>query len=310
MHSHDHDRDFNAGKRLAWTIVLNILITIVEVIGGFFASSLSLLSDALHNLSDVFAVLISYFGYRLSQIETTEKRTFGLRRAEVFAALINSVILGFLSFFLFKEAFLRLSRPHPIKEEVVFVVGAIGLAGNLASMYLLFDKHRRSLNVYSAFLHMFADALSSVGVVAGAIIIRLTGFYLIDSLLGFAIGSYVLYESFKLLKESAGILMQVAPKNIDVQEVKREVEKIDGVSNVHHVHLWALTDREIFFEAHVELSEDIKVSEACKKIKAIESVLKERFGISHTTIQVEFKACTDKSLIKGSGGAKKLRKDV
>lgn len=261
--------------------------------------SLSLLSDALHNLSDVFAVLVSYFGFRLSEFESNEKRTFGLKRAEVFAALINATVLFVLSFFLFREAYNRLLSPLKIDENVVVGIGLVGLIGNLLSMYLLYERENKSLNVYSAFLHMAADALSSIAVILGAIIMKFTGFYYVDPLLTFIIGTYVLVGSYRLLSESIKILMQTVPEHIDIYRVKKAIENIEGIDNVHHIHLWSLTEKDIFFEAHVESKNDIKLSQACQKIGEIENLLKEKFGINHVTIQMEFEACKDKSIIKG-----------
>lgn len=299
VHEHPHTRVFQARKMLA-AVALNVVITLAEIVGGLYSSSLALLSDAFHNLSDIFAVVISYIGLKLAEVENTEKRTFGLKRAEVLAALINAALLMVLSFFLFREAYLRLLRPEEIKTGIVLLVGIVGLLGNLGSMALLHEKGRRTLNVYSAFLHMFADALSSVAVIAAAVAIKFTGFYLLDPLLSFLIGAYVLYQSFALLGESLRILMQVAPRDIRLSDIKQEVEKIDGISNIHHMHIWSLTDKEVFFEAHVESEKDLKLSEACKKLAEIEALLKERFNISHTTIQFEFEACKDKSMVKKS----------
>lgn len=298
MHAKEDGHVNATGKRLVGALLINILITLIQFVGGIYASSLALISDALHNLSDVFAILISYFGYKLSEAESSEKRTFGLKRAEVFAALINAVILLILSTFLFKEGFERIIRPAEVREDIILVVGFLGLAGNAGSMLLLYERHRKSLNLYSAFLHMFADALSSLGVIMGAIIIRLTGLDIVDSLLSFVIAGYVIYQSFGLLSESMRILMQVAPKHIDIQEIKKEIESLKGVENVHHVHLWALTESELYFEAHVELKEDLPLSAGCTKISAIEKILKEKFGINHATIQLEYKACEDRSLVR------------
>lgn len=295
---HNHETEKAQGKKLLFVFFLNIGITLAEAIGGFVSLSLALLSDALHNLSDVFAIVISYVGFKLAQVENSEKRTFGLKRAEVFAALINAALLAVLSIFLFLEAYHRLKKPLPVNADLTILIGFFGLLGNLASMGLLYEKEEKSLNIYSAFLHMFADALSSIAVILGALLMKFYGLFLIDPLLTFGIGAYVLYSSFHLLSESVRILMQVAPKNLDVYEIKREIEKINGISDVHHIHLWSLTDKEIFFEAHVESSADISLSEACEKISTIEKVLKQKFGISHVTIQMEYKACKDKSVIK------------
>lgn len=295
---HHHEHEDITGRRLIAVLILNIVITIVQAAGGFISGSLALLSDALHNLSDIFAVLISYIGNLLARVENSERRTFGLRRAEVIAAFINAVSLFVLSVFLFREAYFRLLKPEQLDANIVVAIGLFGLIGNSISMWLLHLKEQSNLNTRSAFLHMAADAFTSVAVIIGALLMKYYGIFIIDPVLTFIIGAVVLYGSYELLSESLRILLQIAPAHINVVDIKNRLEKIPGISNVHHIHLWSLSDKEIFFEAHVETSEDTKLSAACGKIAEIEKVLKEEFGITHTTVQLEFEACEDKSLIR------------
>lgn len=297
-HNHHDHRHSVSGTRLLLTIILNILITVTEVIGGILSGSLALLSDAMHNFSDVFAVIISYVAEKLSETESSHRRTFGLKRAEVLAALVNSVVLLFVALFLFREAVLRIVNPQEVAAGTVLLVAGIGLAGNLLSVLLLRSGAKRSLNVRSAFMHMLADALSSVAVILASIAMMLWKVYLLDPVLTIIIGLYVLKEGYDILSRSVRILMQLAPENLDVYEIKSAVESVPGVKNLHHVHLWQLSDREVFFEGHVETEEDIRLSQACSLINRISEKLKSEFDIDHVTIQFEYEACEDKSVIK------------
>lgn len=296
-HHHEHEENIS-GSRLLLTIILNVVITSAEAVGGLLSGSLALLSDALHNFSDVFAVIISYVAVKLSEAESSHRRTFGLKRAEVLAALVNSVVLLFVALFLFREAVLRIIHPQEIDAVTVLVVAAIGLLGNLMSVFLLSSGAKKSLNVRSAFLHMLADAFSSVAVILAAIAMMLWKVYLVDPILTILIGIYVLKEGYEILSQSVRILMQLAPDHINIYEIKSAVESMPGVKNLHHVHLWQLSDNDVFFEGHVEAEEDIKLSQACSLIQEISEKLKSDFGIDHVTIQFEYEACKDRSIIK------------
>ncbi|MEO0137975.1 MAG: cation diffusion facilitator family transporter [candidate division WOR-3 bacterium] len=296
MNSHHH-HEINA-RNIIFVIFLNFFITIAEVIGGLLSNSLSLISDALHNFSDGIAILISYFAFRLGQRKSTVQKTFGYKRAEIIAALFNASVLIIIIFFLFKEAITRLFSPRPIDSNLMMVIAVIGLVANLLGVFLLKKDAGHSINIKSAYLHLVADSLSSIAVVIGGILIKIFNIYIVDPILTIAIGIYILRESYLIVRDTVNILMQSTPEGIDLMAIKCAIESIPEVHNLHHVHIWQLTDKDIHFEGHIDVCEDYKTSEVAGIIKKVEDLLAEKFGIRHTTIQVEFNTCTEKDIIK------------
>jgi len=297
MSQHDHSAHLPTGTKLIITIVLNLIITIGEVIGGLISGSLSLLSDALHNFSDTISVIISYIALRLSHRENSPQKTFGYKRAEVLAAFINSLVLIFISFYLFKEAVQRLMQPTPIDSQVMLIVALVGLLANLAAVFLLHRDSKENLNIKSAYFHLLADALSSVGVVVGGIFIWRFRIYWLDPLLTLIIGIYILRASYQIFKHSINILIQATPVNLDFQSVIERVKSIPAVINFHHVHIWQLNDQQIHLEGHLEVSPDLRICEADDIRRQVEQLLHAEFEISHITLQIESDTCTDKHLI-------------
>lgn len=278
-------------------MLLNFIITAAEVIGGLYSGSLSLISDALHNLSDALSIVVSYFAIKISQKSNDEKKTFGYKRATILAAVINSTVLIIISILLFKEAYFKFITPEKINGLIVIWVALIGLLANALGAYLLHKGSEEDINMKSAYLHLLSDALSSIGVVVGGIVIYYFNIYWIDPLLTVIIGLYVLKESFEILKKAVNILMQGTPENIDINEIAEELEEIEAINNIHHVHIWGLNENTIFFEAHVNLKDDILVSDTPKVYEDIEHELKEHFGITHITIQFEFNGCKNVGII-------------
>ncbi len=294
---HHHSKTGISEKNLLAAVVLNFTITLAEVIGGILSNSLALLSDALHNLGDGFAVLLAYIAHRVSKRESNMRKTFGYKRVEILAAFINSIILVAICIFLIYEAVERFRNPAPIKGAIMFSVAAIGLAANLVAMILLKSDSKKNMNVRAAYLHLFGDTLSSVVVILGGILIWKFGVYWLDPLITVLISLYILRETYLLLRDSFNILMQSAPKDIDLERIKTEVESIQGVGNLHHVHLWSLNDRQVHFEGHVDLDQDMPVSQAGKLNEKISRLLHEQFEIDHTTLQMEFGCCEENELI-------------
>lgn len=296
--AHHHDHEVKTRKSLMTTMFLNFSITAAEIIGGIFSGSLSLISDALHNFSDAISIIISYFAMLISQRENNERMTFGYKRAEILAALFNSVVLVVISVFLFKEAYIKFFNPEPINGAIMIVVALIGLLANALSVFLLKENAEENLNIRSAYVHLLSDALSSVGVVIGGICIYFFKIYWIDPLLTVLIGIYIIKESFEIINESVSILMQGTPENINLEIVKREIEKLPNVKNIHHVHVWQTNDDDVHFECHVNLKDDVKVSQSKEVMEQIEIVLDELFDIHHVTLQMEYECCEDVGLIK------------
>ena len=285
--SSHHHRPVNVQNLLVATL-LNFVITIAEFAGGILSNSLALLSDALHNLSDTFATFIAYLAIKIGKRDADMKKTFGYKRIEILAALLNAVILIIMSIYLVREAYLRWQEPQPIKSMIMLVVGMIGLLANVFAVVILRKDSGKSINVKAAYVHLIGDSLSSVVVIIGGVLIQLFEVYWIDPLITLLICIYIIREAFIILKESVNILMQTTPSDLDLSGVKKTVEKLPQVSNIHHLHAWNLTEQLIHLEAHVEMNSDLKLSELKSVQKKIEKLLHEDFNIQHVTLQFEF----------------------
>jgi len=296
--SHNHTHNHFKEENLIIIMVLNFIITLIEVMGGLLSGSLSLLSDALHNFSDGISVIISFIALRLSKRENTLKNTFGYKRAEILAALFNSSFLIIISFFLFKEAYLRIQHPQNIDSKIMISVALVGLAANTISVFLLKPGSKDNINIRSAYIHLFSDSLSSLGVIIGGILIYYFNITMVDPILTFVIGAYVLKEGFDILKQSVNILMEKTPAHIDILKIKEIIEKIPEVDNLHHVHIWQINEKQFLFEGHIDIKRDIYLSKAEKIRSDISSILLDKFGINHSTLQVEYYCCKDKKIVK------------
>ena len=296
-HNHSHNNgNETSEKNLFITMALNFFITIAEVIGGFISGSLSLLSDALHNFSDGISIIITYIAMRLSKKPKTFKYTFGLKRAEIIAAIINASTLIIISFFLIKEAIERFNNPSPITGSLMLIVASLGLVANVIGTLLLKKGSEGNLNIRAAYFHLLSDAVSSLAVIIGAVFIIFYKIYWIDPLLTILISLYILKETYRIVKESLDIVMMSSPEGIDLNELKILIESLTGVKNVHHVHLWKLNDNDTHFEAHIEV-EDMAVSKTTEIQKQIEQNLHDKYEINHTTLQFECNKCDNKSII-------------
>lgn len=295
-HHHNHKADVSL-SRLLIIISLNFTITIAEFIGGLITGSLALLSDALHNFSDGIAIIISYIALRLSKKPNTLKNTFGLKRAEIIAALFNTTVLIIIIFFLIKEALHRILEPSDIKTGLMILVASIGFLANIISVFLLKKHSKDNINLKAAYLHLLADALSSIAVITGGIIMYFTEIYWIDPLITILICLYIIKEGYHILKKALSILMHTAPEGICLINTKSIIEEIPYISNIHHIHIWQLNEDDIFFECHIDINEDLNISKIDKIRENIEQILKEKYNINHTTIQIEYDSCHDKDII-------------
>ena len=297
--SHYHSAASSRGQiktKLVITMFLNFLISIVELVGGVVSGSLSLLSDAIHNFSDGVAIILSYTAIRLSEKPRTLKHTFGLKRAEILAAIINASTLIIISFFLIREAIERLSNPTPIAGTLMLSVATVGLLANIIGTALLRKGSDKNLNLRAAYFHLLSDAVSSLGVIIGAAFIIVFKITWIDSALTIIISLYILKEAYMIVKESVDVIMMSTPPNIDITQVQRAVEAVVGVKNIHHVHLWKMNDADIHFEAHIDV-EDVPVSSTAAIRGEIERCLRDTYEINHSTLQFECDSCRRKGLI-------------
>ena len=296
-HQHSHDSSGpQLEKNLLITMCLNFLITAVEIVGGVLSGSLSLLSDAIHNFSDGIAIIVSYIAIHLSKRPRTLRYTFGLKRAEILAAIFNASTLIIISFFLIKEAIERFSNPTPITGNLMLAVAVLGLIANVVGTALLKRGSNENINIRAAYVHLLSDAVSSLAVIIGALFIIYFNISWIDPALTIVISLYILKETYDIVRESVDVIMMSTPPDIDINAVQRALEAIPGVRNIHHVHLWKMNDADTHFEAHIDV-DDLPVSGTAAIRLEIEHCLHDRYDINHTTLQFECDSCQTKGLI-------------
>lgn len=287
-HNHSHHQQVE-GKNLLFSIVLNLVITTAQVIGGLISGSLALLSDALHNFSDVLSLVFSYFAHKLSKKKASVNQTFGYKRAELIAAFVNAITLIIVALFLVYGAIERFFNQQEIESELVIWLSILGIVVNGLSALMLKNDADKNLNMKSAYLHLFTDMLASVAVLVGGLLMKYYQWFWVDSVLTLAIALYLIVVGFDLLKTSTRMLMLFTPVHIDIQEIVQEVYKISGGGKLHHIYVWHLNDDELHLEAHLDCLEDIKMSEFNLLLEKIEVFLFEKFHINHINIQPEYK---------------------
>ena len=271
--------------RFFWVTVLNVLITVVEILGGLLSGSLALLSDAFHNLSDSVSIVISYIAQRIATKPETPQRTFGYRRAEILSALLNAGLLIVIALFIVIEAVKRFMHPDHVNGDIMTVVAVVGLLANFISAGLLHAGSRHSLNIKATYLHILADALSSIGVVITGIILIFWHVKWLDPVVSVLVALYIAYEALPIIQKTINILMQAAP-DIDYDAIKKDITSIPQVNSVHHVHAWLIDEHHTTFSAHINC-EDIKLSEVEPIYRQISKLLQDKYHISHVTIQAE-----------------------
>jgi len=286
--SHSHDSNQVSHSKLVFTIILNLIITAAQIVGGIISGSLALISDAIHNLSDSISVILAWLAQVLSRKPSTVKSTFGYKRAEILAAFINSIALIAISVYLIFEAIERLLHPKPVDEKWMFWLGLLGLIANGISVLILEREKNKNINIKAAYLHLLGDALTSLAVIVGAVLIWFFNVVWVDTVVTIFIGFYLLIHTWKLLKESVTILMQMTPADIEISEIKLRLNQIDGLKNIHHIHVWNLTDKLLHFECHLNLDTDLRVSETNLICDQVREILHDEFDIEHVTIQFEF----------------------
>jgi cobalt-zinc-cadmium efflux system protein len=293
-HDHDHDHGLQAsqggGKDLLIALSITLLMMIVEIIGGLLSNSLALLSDAGHMLTDNLAILLSFFALKFASLPATEHKTFGFYRLEILAAFVNGIVLVVISIVIIYQAYLRMVHPQPIHGLLMLIVAAIGLVANVIGALFLVKHSHSSLNIRGAYLHILGDALSSVGVVIGGVIIMYTGWYLIDPILSILIALVIIYGSWSLVKESVNILLESAPSHINIDAITEEIGKIKGVKEAYHIHLWTITSGVYSLSAHVIIDDQL-VSRSREVVDEIRSLLLQKFNVLHSTIQLECDRC-------------------
>ena len=296
MSEHKHGSELK-GKNLFLAIVLNVAITMAQAVGGILSGSLALLSDALHNLSDVLSLLISYGANRMAQKKGTEKQTFGYRRAEIIATLFNASTLIAIGLYIIFEALNRITSPEPVDSSLVIWLGLLGILVNGGSIFLLKEDAQESMNIKAAYLHLLGDVMTSVAVVIGGLLMMFWQIYWVDPIISILIALYLMFASYGLVKDSTAILMQFAPKSLDMEEIVETIIAHDPIENVHNIHLWNLDDNRIHLEAHLDFKENLTLQESTTVIEMLEKELHNKFEIEHTVFQCEYGREDDKEKI-------------
>ncbi len=296
-HSHTHSHPDLKGTKLLLSILLNIVITIAQVIGGLISGSLSLLSDALHNFSDVLSLSVSYVADRYSKKDASVEKTFGYKRAEIIAAFVNSGTLIIVAIYLIYEATLRFSNPQAIESGLVIWLAVLGIAVNGFSVLLLYKESKSNMNMRSAYLHLFTDMAASVAVLIGGLLMKYFEWFWVDSLLTLLIALYLIVMGYSLLKSSYKVLMLFTPDDLSLEVINEAICKIPEIKNVHHMHIWQLNEQETHLEAHIDFYEDVTLTQFDSVLTKVEEMLYHDFGINHVTIQPEHQKDDPKDII-------------
>lgn len=296
-HGHEHGdahshggrsavKDGRAGnrRRLAWALALTLLYMVAEIVGGYLSDSLALLADAGHMFSDAAALALSLFASWISQRPPTHRLTYGYYRAEILAALANGATLIAIAIVIFIEAFRRLQEPEPVAGVLMLSIAAGGLLVNIAGMLILHGGKDASLNIRGAWLHLLTDALGSVAAIIAGVLIAWRGWYWVDPAASIAIGILVIYSSWDLVKQAIAILMEGTPSHLDLATIESEMREVEGVCEVHDLHVWTITSGLDSLSAHAVLEgeHDPRVA-----LDALQRVLHDRFNIEHVTIQID-----------------------
>lgn len=294
MHNHqDNDRERQLNKRgLSLAFGVTFIIMIAEVIGGFMSNSLALLSDAGHMFIDTLALGLSFWAVRMAQRPATHTKTYGYHRFEILAALSNGVLLMGISLWLFYEAFGRFFHPAPVKTGLMLTIAVVGMLANFTGIMFLRRSSSENLNVRGAFLHMLSDTFSSVGVIVGAVIMLFTGWYLVDPIISILLNGMIMRNALELVVESGDILLESTPRGIEVKAIADEVKKIEGVRDLHGLHIWTITSGIHALSGHL-LIDDQLVSRGNEILLKVQEVLSNQFNITHTTLQLECEHCTE-----------------
>jgi len=282
-------------RHLALSLGITLAFVVVEILAGFFANSLALLTDAAHNFTDVLALALTGWALWVTTKPAHAGKTYGYHRAGILVALVNSTTLALIALGIFYEAYKRFIEPPVVKADVLIGVGAVAVVVNLGTALLVRRGAEHDLNLKSAFLHLMGDVLSTVGAVAAGILIRFTGLDWIDPLVSLFIGLLILWNAWGIVRESVDILMESTPNDIDLPKLVADVMGVDGVSGVHDLHVWSISQGLRTLSAHI-LTGDIPISEGAAIQAAVSELLSHKYGITHATLQLECEGCVPADL--------------
>lgn len=281
-HKHDHHKHSNS-KNLLIVLCITTFYMIAEFLGGYFTNSLALTADAGHMLGDVGALALSFFAIWLASQKAPIEKTYGYYRAEIFAAFINGVALIFIAFAIIYEAYYRITMAQRIDAITMTIIATGGLFVNIVGAWILHKGSKENLNVKGAFWHVIGDLLGSIGAIIAGVLVYGWQLYLADPIVSIIIALLVLYSSINITNSAVHILMEAAPKHINIQEVKDSISEIEGVNNVHDLHVWSINSGSISLSVHVVA----EINNYERILCTINTMLKEKFNIEHSTIQIE-----------------------
>jgi cobalt-zinc-cadmium efflux system protein len=290
---HDHKV---SKKHLGITIGVNAVIFVVELLGGIFTNSLALISDAIHNLSDFIALILSYIAASVVTRNSNHKKTYGYVRVEILVAFINSLTLVIIGFFIIYEAIKRIGNPEPVLGLWMLIIAGIGFLANAFSTLLLKKDAEHDLNAKSAYLHLFTDAIESLAVIVVGATIYFSGWYFLDPVISIAIGAFIIKSAWDILVETVNILTEGTPKGIDINEIATMISSFPEVESVHHIHVWSLSSQFRALSAHVVVKDRL-ISSSSQLIRRLNDELEERFNINHPTLQLETDVCPEQNVI-------------
>lgn len=295
MHSHAHDHSERHHFRLGLSLFLTLGFLVFEAVAGYLANSLALLTDAAHNITDVAALALTWYAFHLADQPAHAGKTFGYHRVGILAALVNSTSLALIAAGIFYEAYQRFWHPAPVASDVMMAVGAGALAVNLATAWLVRHGIEHDLNLRSAFLHLLGDVFSSLGAIVAGVGVWLTGATWFDPVASALIGLLILWNSWLVLRETVDILLESTPRDIEMSTMVRDLLQVEGVRGVHDLHVWSLSKNLRFLSAHV-LVDDMPISQAALVLREIDQLVTRRYGVGHTTLQLECEGCTPDAL--------------
>ena len=289
-HSESNHLTANGSRQVKIVLTIVLVVMIAEVIGGVLSGSLALLGDAGHMLIDALALGLALFAMAIAHKPATSTRTYGYHRVEIMAALVNGIILILVAVYIFYEAYQRIQDPPEVHTPLLLLVAGIGLLANLTGIILLRRPSHQSLNLKAAFWHVIGDTISSAGVIIGGLIIMMTDWYIVDSIIAILIGGIILWGAIRLVRESADILLEAVPRHIEIAEVVEDIKNIPGVEDIHDVHIWTITSGIHALSAHL-LIEDQTVSRTREIMETVNHDLSRHFNITHSTLQLECEKC-------------------
>ncbi|MFQ5996538.1 MAG: cation diffusion facilitator family transporter [Dehalococcoidales bacterium] len=290
MAEHAHHHPLPVGSKLKFGIILTGFILAVELVGGFLSNSLALLSDAGHVFADIIALSLSWYGVRQAGRPASRHMTFGYHRIGVMVAVVNAASIFAIAGVIFYEAYRRWQQPPEVNSLLMLVAAIIGLSVNIFIALWLRKEQRINLNVRSAFWHVLGDALASIGVIIGAVIIMFTGWFLVDPLISVLIGFIITLAAWRILREGLKVLLEATPQQVDVARMLNTLKEIPGVKGVHDVHVWSISPELHAMSCHV-LTDDLPMSQAAEIRKEVEEVLRRQFDIEHSALQMECQEC-------------------